>query len=461
MPKVKFEDGIVINFESMPSQQDIEEAYNQAKGTTSPIQSQVSTSPITSLRNFINTAPQRTEEKIATRPSALADLIQDPTTLKRFMKHPIGTSLRTLGGAWELAEGVPADILTSLEEPKKIPQRILETFMGKRPAQFGDFLRKAGAPEPVAAVGGLLATGIEGTPTAGLGKVTAKILSPATKALGYVMGKVGKPALAQAMRFFTGTIPPKYAERVLEKSEILSPKLLAQEGREASKLYQTVIQPLRNDPKAIINLQPVQERILQEGLVTPYGEPSPEMSKLSKIEFTKIKGWTDKLNLLVKGEVKTTFNRVEGWINEIDASLGKFYKGKEKALLTGRQPISEPFNRLASILRSSLDNARKTQYPEVAPIIERYSQYLFDKQAADSFKGINASFFKALPIKMAILSMGASTRGAALPAYLATMPAFWKKIIQSGGTTQKMISEHPEYLIPILRKYLQEGNEEE
>ena len=117
MPKVRFDDGTVINFDSMPSQQDIEEAYGQAKGGGVATQTQPQVSPINSLVNSINTAPQRTEEKITQRPSAMADLIQDPTTLERFKQHPLGTSLRTLGGAYELAEGIPADIALKLNKP--------------------------------------------------------------------------------------------------------------------------------------------------------------------------------------------------------------------------------------------------------------------------------------------------------------------------------------------------------
>ena len=459
MPKVRFDDGTVINFDSMPSQQDIEEAYSQAKGGGVATQTQPQASPISALVNSINTAPQRTEEKIAQRPSAMADLIQDPSTLERFKQHPLGTALRTFGGAYEMAEGIPADVALKLNKPKEILPDIYKTIMGQRPAQFGDVLRKGGAPEPVAAVGGLLASGIPGTPTAGLGAVAEKAVSPATKTISLLAKKFGKPALAQTIRFMTGTVPKVHAERVLENPNILSPKILAQEGKEASRLYQTVIQPLRNNQNAVVDLAPVQAKILQEGLTTPYGEPSPEMSKLSKTEFGKIKDWTNKLDIFVKGKVATTFNRVEGWINEIDSSLGKFYKGKEKTLLTGREAISEPFQRLASILRSGLSDALKTQFPDAAPVIERYHNFSLDRAAAESFKGLNASFFKGLPTKMAILSMGVPTRGAAIPAYLGTMPAFWKKAILGGAKAGGVIEKHPEYLLPTLRGSLKKNED--
>lgn len=54
MPKVKYEDGTVIEFDSTPSPQDIEEAYNQAKGITSSSPTPSSPTPSPSMPTMPN-----------------------------------------------------------------------------------------------------------------------------------------------------------------------------------------------------------------------------------------------------------------------------------------------------------------------------------------------------------------------------------------------------------------------
>lgn len=106
-------------------------------------------------------APDQWEDsansRLSARPSALAEQAKDPATLDRFIKHPVGTTLRTLQGAGELMQGVPASIALDLQQGK--PQNILpnlgKVVTGQRPAEYGDVLTGAGAPEGVSKVGGL------------------------------------------------------------------------------------------------------------------------------------------------------------------------------------------------------------------------------------------------------------------------------------------------------------------
>ncbi len=97
------------------------------------------------------------EQRIADRPSAIADLAKDPTTLGRFKKHPLGTTLRTLGGANEYFQGVPSSIGLDVQrgDYSKIPENIMKVVTGKRPAQFGDVYKGAGLPNWAANTVGL------------------------------------------------------------------------------------------------------------------------------------------------------------------------------------------------------------------------------------------------------------------------------------------------------------------
>ncbi len=117
------------------------------------------------------------EQRIQGRPSAMADLMQDPSTLSRLKEHPLGTILRTMGGAAELMQGVPASIGLDLQQGqyKDILPNVGKVFTGQRPAQYGDVFKGAGLPEPLAAGAGLY-TDVMTTPggaeaTVGLGKL--------------------------------------------------------------------------------------------------------------------------------------------------------------------------------------------------------------------------------------------------------------------------------------------------
>ena len=80
---------------------------------------------------------------IANRPSAIADLTRNPTTLQ----HPLGAVLRTIGGASELYQGLPASIALDLQKgrPQDIASNLGKVFTGQRPAQYGDVFQGVGA----------------------------------------------------------------------------------------------------------------------------------------------------------------------------------------------------------------------------------------------------------------------------------------------------------------------------
>lgn len=97
---------------------------------------------------------QQPKTALQQRPSVMADLIQNPPT----MQHPLGAVLRTMAGAAELGEGIPASIALDLQagKPQDILSNLVKVGTGQRPAQYGDVFRESGVPEPLAAGGGLL-----------------------------------------------------------------------------------------------------------------------------------------------------------------------------------------------------------------------------------------------------------------------------------------------------------------
>jgi hypothetical protein len=127
------------------------------------------------------------EQRIQNRPSAMADLIQDPSTMQRLQEHPLGTILRTLAGGAELAEGVPASIGLDIQNRNfgKILPHLGEVLTGQRPAELGDILSNAGAPEGVSAIGGLLASVGAGGGGKAAGQIEQKVSAGIKKIAKY------------------------------------------------------------------------------------------------------------------------------------------------------------------------------------------------------------------------------------------------------------------------------------
>jgi len=428
---------------------DVDEWQDVPQKTSLPL------SPMEAFRDYINNAPLRAEQRVNQRSSIMADLIKDPTTLQRFIQHPLGTTLRTLGGAWELVEGIPADVLYNLNTPQNILPDIYKTAIGQRPIQMGDSLVKGGFPEPLAAIGGMALTGMEGTPTAALGNIA---FEKPIQGLKFLLNQFGKPAVAKAMQFFTGQIPPVHAERAINNPEILNPKYLEQEGQIVKNAYSKIIQPLRDDPKAVVNLNNVMDRIEKEGWKTTLNRIPSEFYKMKDNEANLVKNWIEKIQIYVGGNTKPDFNEVEGLINKIDEALGKFYTRESKTLMTGKDLPSTNFERIASILRNELSNAIKTQYPEAATAISLAAQHALNREAANSFKGLAGSFYKSIFPRVAMIAGGLPTRGASLLAYPLTMPAAWGVATRFGVPALKGALQPP-YMMPLLRKGLEKGQE--
>ena len=280
--------------------------------------------------------------------------------------------------------------------------------------------------------------------------------TPVAQALGFLGNKFGAPMLAKTMRFMTGTIPEEYATRALEDPTILNPKVMKQRGEEATNLYKNVIQPLRDNPDVRVDMKSVQQVVNDQNIQnTKTGKPSPEVFKMSGKEQGLIRDWSSEIGLRAKGAVKTDFSDVESLRNKIDSELEQYYNAREKTKLTDKSIQVSPFERISIQLRKALSDSLKNVIipdgssitkEDAANAIGTYSNYLRDKSVANSFKGLNASFFKGMPVKIGLMALGIKSLGAAAPAYIGTMPAAWGKGIQAGGGIGQGISQFPQQL---------------
>ncbi len=423
-------------------------------------------SPLQKLIQYIQASPQRAEERIARRPSTIQELIQDPSTLGRLAQHPLGTPLRTLGGAYEYAEAIPADIGLALQRgrPQDILGDIAKTLTGQRPAQFGDIYRGAGVPEPLAATGGLLLQALPQTPTGGLGTVVAKAVSPIVSGIKYAVNKVGKPAVVGAMQFMA-KIPKRFAQVAVDNPEILEPSWMAAKQVEKNTLMKTVIEPLEDNPNATVNLKttmdnlknlrlrlPSTEQVLtgyeDVGLATRVrGGPAPILAKVTPKQQDRIFEWLNEIKTAPNNEMQ--FGKVRYLLNDMDAELKTLYKQMKAGVV---EPRAEAYQNIVRQVRGALRSSiNENQFPEAHDALNKVTEYFSARDVNEAFKGIRGGFFRALPLTILLRSLGLPYGAAALPGYLSTIPASWKAGIRGISAGEKLLTQYPALLMPSLR----------
>lgn len=308
-----------------------------------------------------------TEEKISQRPSMLGELIKDPTTLSRFLKHPVGTSLRTAGGALELAEAIPADIGLALQagKPGRIPSDIGKTLTGQRPAELGDVFRGVGTPEVLASTFGLLASGAKGMPSELVSGGLVKGASKLTQ-LPKLVGSFGKPFISKSLSILSG-IQEDDIVKAIDNPNFLNKGWLKSERNVVSDMYKNEITPniqnLQNKVKTII---PEVKNTLEDIKLTLNNQPTRLSSTMKPGELDDVERWIDKLK-----KPQMTLNETDSIIGEMDLGLQKYYKGRDVGKL---EPITKTYELLTLKLRNALKSARDISFPELAPKFERYSQ---------------------------------------------------------------------------------------
>lgn len=157
-------------------------------------------------------------DKIGTRPSMVKDLINDPSTLDRFMKHPVGTTLRTIGGAAEYAEGVPALIGMAIQKGdfSDLPDKLVSLAQGKNPAQLGDVVRNTGfggsANESISSTVGLLSSFANPPGMKSAKALDAITVKPAVSKLGEFIDPSAQSLINKAQKLTTEILQPSKGE---------------------------------------------------------------------------------------------------------------------------------------------------------------------------------------------------------------------------------------------------------
>lgn len=417
------------------------------------------------ISSFIKGTTDKTEKEISSRPSAIASLLKDPVTMQSLMQHPFKTPLRAISGAWEGLEGVPSDIMLnsmkmspllnaltggSLPNPnlQKMASDIGKTMSGQRPAEIGDVLTSVGTPKPIAAIGGLLATSLIGTPTAALGELTMGPVVKTAKYLGELAKKTSMPAVTKIIKFMSG-IPEKHTEFAINNPDLLQAKKLEAFRKECSALMEDHVLPLENDRNVKVDLKPTHEELKNLCLQTGAGDLTTQAAKLTDKEqifihdkiLTELQGYT--------GNNQPTFSRVRYLLARMDDVLSSTYKQRMK----GVDAVSDSFQKIVGKIRHALRSSiNQENFPEADKALTQWSKYETAKNVAKSFSNMNPSFLKSLPIRLAaVIALGVKSPVAGLMALPLTMPLVYKGMIGGADLGQKAISE-PTVTLEMLKK---------
>jgi len=369
-------------------------------------------------------------------------------------KKMVPESLRAVGAGLEVAEGVPASVLLDLQRArqtggqsiKNIPSNIGKVFTGERPAQFGDVLRGANVPEPLAATGGLLASSSKFTPSGAIGELMGKAIG---RPISAGIKKI-KPGIAKTMSFLSGT-PSKSIETVMDNPKALSGKYIKNKGIKVGGAMESDVRPLTNDPNALIKPTTKTANIGKDlDWFTPSGAEKRALAEVTSSERKNLVDWATRID---NGQGQIDFNEADKVIAEIDTALNKFYKNKSLNL----PPITQSFERQAQHIRRVVDEARKTQFPKAGKAIEDYAQFANERTANRDFSrwtprdlGHKVGGAGAVGIGLALKSLPIGATGFAL-----TSPLVQGQIIRGASAIGKNVASAPAATPMLLKNLMQ------
>lgn len=324
---------------------------------------------------------EKTEALMSNRNNMIRDLIKDPSTLERFKKHPVGTSLRTIGGAFDYLEGVPSSIAIDLQKgkPKDILSNLMKVATGERVPQRGDILRNIGTDELLASSAGLLAGGVKISPETALGKMIFN--NPVVDKFTKVIATHGADALAKAVSV-VGGIPKEKALQAIKNPNFLDKNWIAKKLGIAQKQYKAVVQPIIDDNTNRVNTSSLKNISEDIGVIQKNGDFTKSFESMNAREqrfFLKIENKIHGNNL--------SFNDVDSLIGQIDESLSAVYKSKDAGKAVD---YSDDFVRNITKMRNSLNDLRKRQYPQIAQVLDDY-------QTVKTAKNVYSHFDRWLP----------------------------------------------------------------
>lgn len=333
--------------------------------------------------------PEQARSELARRELERRSSSVDPIEKRTSFLKSQNPLLKTIGGAFEMAEGVTADIGLALQagKPQDIVPSIKKTISGERPAQIGDIYRRSQIPilssEPVASTLGFLETGIKGAPTEILGTGIGKAIGKAFVAskIPELMGKFGKPVVAKALSI-ASRVPEEDVAKALDNPQYLSRNFLDKEGKEVKQIYTNIVKPTIEDTNNIVDTKKLIPDLKDIKLnIEGRTELTRQATTMRPSEREKITRWLD--------DIKTgrmTLNRLDAMIGEMDEGLGKVYSAIEKGKA---EPVTRTFEALALQMRKSLKNLRDNEFESIAPHFNRYENY---KNAEDVYKSFERVF---------------------------------------------------------------------
>lgn len=399
-------------------------------------------SPAVSNQSSILPGQEDTEQKIGSRGNLIQDLVKDPTTLGRLQKHPVGTTLRTLGGAFDYLEGFPSSIAIDLQQgkPENILKNLTKVATGERVPQRGDILRNLGINEFASSTIGLLSGGAKLSPDTALGKIIFE--NPAVNKLGEAISKYGVSGFSKAISIFGG-IPQEKVTQALNNPNFLSSSWVKKNLTNVQNQYNKVVNPLIQDNSNRVNTSRLNNVTEELGLIQKNGEFTKAFESMNKAEQKRFLDWENKIH-----SKDMSFNEADSLIGQMDEALSATYKAKDAGKTVD---YSDDFVRNTTQLRNKLNEVMKQQYPEFGKIKDEYSMV---KTAQSVYKHFDRGLPHFLPA--ITVNAGAATLGGLSNPTLfgiATLGAI-PKLQAQGIKTASLIGKNAEISKGLIGRYL-------
>jgi hypothetical protein len=309
-------------------------------------------------------------------------------------------------------------------------------------------------------------------------------------AVGVVLGAAFPLGMAGLEKFtpvlvkiLTGTIPPSQTRIAMENPElVLNNKALAQEGKEAGKMYEKFVKPLI-EKKTLIDRKPFIEGLISKDIITKDLEISPtfetqSLSKLSPAKQARVIDWIERITgqrtilsgqtvtgpggkemsraewsyLMEKGQQsmskedlakmmpqKTiieakdmTFKDAMKIRNEISPYLEGMWK-KQTGNMYESAVEKSTMEGIGSNLRGIVAKSVKAFNKDVGTAIERYANYETALKANKYFQGYNLAFFKTILPRIALATLGMPMRIATIASLPLSIPKSWSWIIRGAS----------------------------
>ena len=360
MPTAVFEDGTEIEFEGEASPQQLEEAYQMAKGGASAMPTQAQELP------FYEQARLDTEAKIADRPSLIKGMMhQIPQSLAKLVGNPqsmapssampmalppeiLKLAATGLGAFQEASESIPANAMLAMQrgQPGEMGGDIASGLQGNRPSQLGDVMRASGLPvlssEPAAVAIGTAAFGAD------------MLSQPSIKATNQFIGlpkKIGAVISDATIKPAWKSMVDPITEYPYRKSLELQDKLIGY-FRGINKDYGNKIEQLADDMDGVVPTDFVTSslrgRLQEANFVDQMGQVIPgSLNDSNPIERALVSAYED---YATKPEGTLPFKQVMKQIKHFRERIGQAAKQKNRSINGDERVVSGVIHDLAVLM---------------------------------------------------------------------------------------------------------------